>query len=98
MAEQSRESEFEVLFKFCGSNKAMTVTRATLSHKIDQHLEDLGFDTDKLATGEYILQKYSKKWDHYVDAKLCEICANDIITVTLIIFQNALSHISTCLA
>lgn len=28
------------------------------------------------------MQKYSKKWDDFVDAKLCDIVANDIITVT----------------
>ena len=76
--------DFEILFKFGGSNKPLVVSSASLSLRIDKHLADLGFDTKRLATGEYILQKYSKKWDNFVDAKLCEIAADDIITVTAV--------------
>jgi hypothetical protein len=60
----------------------MTVSRATLSLQIDEHLAELGFDTKKLATGEYILQRFSKKWDQFVDVKLGDIVSNDVITVT----------------
>ena len=88
--------EFEILFKFSGSNKAMKVTRSSLSIKIDEHLEGLGFDTSKLARGEYILQKYSKKWDHFVDAEICEIDANAIITVTPVNFKAESIEAKSC--
>ena len=52
--------EFEVLFKFGGSNKPLIVSRATLSLRIDEHLEGLGFETKQLATGDYILQRFSR--------------------------------------
>ena len=70
------------MFKFGGSNRPLVVSRSTLSLQIDEHLAELGFDTKQIATGEYILQKFSKKWEHFVDAKLSEIAANDIITIT----------------
>ncbi len=60
------------------------MSRATLSLQIYEHLTKLGFDTKKLDTGEYIFQKYSKKWGHFVDAKLYEVSADDIITVTAV--------------
>ena len=77
-------AEFEVLFEFGGSSKPLVVSRSTLSLQIDEHLDNLGFDTKKLATGEYILQKFSRKWNRFIDAKLSEITANDIITITAV--------------
>ena len=77
-------AEFEVLFKFGGSNRPLVVSRSTLSLQIDEHLAKLGFDTKKLATGDYILQKFSKKWDHFIDTTLSEVSANDILTITAV--------------
>lgn len=79
--ELETEQEFEVLFKFGGSNKLMIVTGANLPSQIDKHLAELGFDSKKLETGEYLLQKWNTRWNHFVNVKLCEVAANDIITI-----------------
>ena len=68
---------FEILFQYGHSKKPLTVTKSSLTRKIDQHLNDLG-----LKLGEHVVQIYSKKWETFIDASLEEVKADDIITVT----------------
>ena len=60
--------EIEVLFEYEGSKTMLTCKRSEIKKNIYAKLESLGHNLKTPSTSDnFILQKYSKKWDTFVD-------------------------------